>query len=1078
MSFGKYSFLPWLRRGIANQLEQPAATASRAELSVTVRVRSDIKTLDLTPKKVQLIGPGDILGVNAQMALRTEPRHGVATFEPNYLAYVDFYDEDFAWRYTPDLPDLARHRLTPWITLLVLKDDELTALKKRPLPAIELTAAAHLKEILPPADQLWAWAHVHLNEPLGNDGAPNLDLLGSLLRRNPDLGYCRLLSPRRLDPNTRYRAFVIPTFEVGRLAALGEPVPDNVPGLKIAWETSRTFPVYFQWSFGTGEAGDFEDLVEALVPRDIDERVGLRKMDVQQPGFHLAPPTGQPGNVVGLEGVLLAPTTKHVPVDPACDLPATLAVEVNRPAEAEATGLPGAAPDSDAEDPLISIPLYGRWHAMVNRVQPFPEHRVWIDELNTDPRFRAVAGMGTKVIQANQESYMKLAWEQIGDVLSLNRKIAFLQLAVKASDALYAKSLVPLATESALAIAAPVMRKVLGSPVTVHTLVQASRLPRAALSGAMRKQLRPRGQLARRAFGGADGVSAVGTPRGDAQPLATLIAGLNAGTLTAAPPRPAPAGATYESTLQSVAARYPDWLRFLASNRLAFFLLVLALLALLVLLVAATAAAPVVTALALAGAAASAVAYGKLGPIAKAIATVDAFQPQALTPEAIAALPENDAFVLPAADSAAPSTPSTGGPDSPQGAKFRQAALRFNALLADRPAPLVAREPLVLASVHAKMMQALQPAPAFGARHSGRLSVARESFSLYIAGYHDAVPKPAEPRFVPVMAYPDIKLPMYRPLKDLQKDNFVPNLHLVPPDTISLMLTNPPVIESYMVGLNHEFARELLWREYPTDQRPSTFRQFWDASHYVPTEKLSAEELAEKIRDIRRLHEWPAETPLGTHLNRVPPDGRPRVVLVIRGELLKRYPNTILYAQKARWGDPPDHQDHLLLYDQTGEKADPEIADPHFRYPMFRAQVEPDLYFVGFDLLLDEVRGDPALEETAASRARTDPNRLGWFFVLQEAVGEPRFGLDEHAVTSTDDAKTPKWDNLSWENLGPAVKIIDLAKPFASEPPHPEVTDGASWNSHAADMAFILYQKPVLVAIHARDMLKNLKAPV
>ena len=26
-----------------------------------------------------------------------------------------------------------------------------------------------------------------------------------------------------------------------------------------------------------------------------------------------------------------------------------------------------------------------------------------------------------------------------------------------------------------------------------------------------------------------------------------------------------------------------------------------------------------------------------------------------------------------------------------------------------------------------------------------------------------------------------------------------------------------------MVGLNHEFARELLWREYPTDQRGQLF---------------------------------------------------------------------------------------------------------------------------------------------------------------------------------------------------------------------------------------------------------------
>ena len=37
-----------------------------------------------------------------------------------------------------------------------------------------------------------------------------------------------------------------------------------------------------------------------------------------------------------------------------------------------------------------------------------------------------------------------------------------------------------------------------------------------------------------------------------------------------------------------------------------------------------------------------------------------------------------------------------------------------------------------------------------------------------------------------------------------------------------------------MVGLNHEFARELLWREYPTDQRGSYFRQFWDVSGYQP----------------------------------------------------------------------------------------------------------------------------------------------------------------------------------------------------------------------------------------------------
>jgi hypothetical protein len=1057
MSFARYSFLPWLRRGVANQIQQPASsTATRAGLAVTVRVRSDAGALDVPAKSVLLVGPGDIAGIIPQMVIRTEPRRGVTSFEPNYLAYVDFYDEDFPWRYTPDVPDLPRHRLTPWLTLLVLSEDEFTPLRKRKLPAIELTATANLANILPPLTQLWAWAHVHLNTPLGGDGAPNLDVLGTLLRQKPDIGYSRLMSPRHLEPDTSYHAFVIPTFETGRLAGLGDAVPES-DGLRFAWEKARTFPIYYEWGFRTGEAGDFEQLVRDLVPRDINENVGIRKMDVQQPGFHLPPTTGQKDNVVGLEGVLLAPTTVHIPVDPGCDLPEHLAATVNLPSDAQQAGVPVT------DEPLISVPLYGRWHALVDRARAFPEHQNWINELNTDPRFRAVAGMGTKVIQTHQESYMKLAWDQIGDVLSLNRKIGFLQLSLKTSDALYAKNLVPLGTEHTLAVTAPVMRKILGSPVTVHTLVRQSRLPGAALSGAMRKQLRPRGQLARRTFG---------APGPAAAPLAGMIAGLNAGTLTAAPPRPQPDGATYESTLQPMAERYPGWLRWLARHRARVYLLALAAIVLLLF------AAPLGVAIgaALAVGAAAAIALWKLNPVARALATIDMLQPEALTPAAIASLPPNPSFVVP--ESAAAAVNAAAGSDSLQAAAFRQAALRFTTVLNLRPAPLAERSALELTAVQSTMLKALRPAHAFVGRHSRTLTVASKTFAEHVGTYHDRPASPDEPRIVPVMAYPDIKLPMYRPLKDLQKDNFVPNLHLVPPNTISLMLTNPPVIESYMAGLNHEFARELLWREYPTDQRPSTFRQFWDVSHYVDTEKLSAAALAEKLRDIKRLHEWPLESPLGAHNNRLPADGKPRVVLIIRGELLKRYPDTIIYAQRARWGDAPDHQNHLTLHDETGSKADANIADPHFRFPMFRAQVEPDINFIGFDLLLDEVRGDPTLENTAADRARTDPNKLGWFFVLQEVVGEPRFGLDEHAATAADNPQMLKWDSLAWENLGAKVPVINLTDPFASEPPNAKNTGGAAWGSHSADMAFILYQKPVLIAYHARDMLRNVKAPV
>ncbi len=1063
MSFGEYSFLPWLRRGIANQLQTPATATSRAALAVSVRVRSDTASLDVPPRQVLLVGPGDVTGFAPEMVLRTEPRAGIANFEPNYLACVDFYDEDFAWRYTPAPPDTAQHRLVPWLTLLVLEEDEFTVPKRRPARAIELASSVSLDTIFPPGDELWAWAHVHLNASIPGGNPPNLDVIATLLRRNPDAGYCRLMSPRRLRANTRYHAFVIPTFEAGRLAGLGEAPPDTTEGLKLAWAHERTFPVYYQWRFSTGAAGDFEDLVKALVPRDIDPNVGIRQMDVQQPGFHLPPTAGQPDDVVGLEGAVLAPTTVPVPVAPACTLPADLAAEVNRPDVAQKTGV-------EDDDPIVAPPLYGRWHALVERVEAFPANRTWINELNTDPRFRAVAGMGTKVIQRHQESYMKLAWEQIGDIVSMNRKIAFLQLSVKASDALYARKLTPLATEHVLAVAAPVMTKVMGSPVTVHTLVARSRLPRAALGGAMRKQLRPRGSLARRTFG---------TP-GRVDPLVRTIAGLNSGELTAAPPPPAPAGVTYERALNGVAPAYPSWLQWLALNRQ------LALALLLLLLVLFLIAAPSAAMFVVAGAAAigAAVAWPRLTAVARTITTVSGFAPASLTPEAIAALPPNDAFAMPpsAADEDAAAVPHApprpgGGPDSPQGAAFREAALELSARISDRPSPPPIREPLALGAVRDSLMTALRPAPAFVARHDAVLAVGPRAFSKYIGAYHDAPPAaqaPPDPRIVPVMAYPDIKLPMYRPLKDLAKDDFVPNLHLVPPDTISLMKTNPPVIEAYMAGLNHEFARELLWREYPTDQRPSTFRQFWDPATCVDTEGLSEKELAERVRDITRIHEWPAGSTLGSHNNRLPDDDKPRVVLIIRGELLKRYPNTIVHAQKARWGEPPDHENHLSLYDETGAKAAANVKDPNLRFPMFRAQVEPDIELIGFDLLVDEVRGDPTLEETAEARARVDPERLGWFFVLQQVVGEPRFGLDERAVTESEDEL--KWNNLSWENLGPGVPLIRLSAPFASSPPGTQ-TGGAAWGSHSADMAFILYQKPVLVAVHAREMLKNLKGP-
>ena len=101
------------------------------------------------------------------------------------------------------------------------------------------------------------------------------------------------------------------------------------------------------------------------------------------------------------------------------------------------------------------------------------------------------------------------------------------------------------------------------------------------------------------------------------------------------------------------------------------------------------------------------------------------------------------------------------------------------------------------------------------------------------------------------MAYPDFEDPMYKYLNAISQDLMLPNIKLVPPDTISLVQTNPKFIESYMVGLNHEMGKELLWNEYPTDERGSYFRQFWDVKGIIePSTTMTEAQLTEAYKDI------------------------------------------------------------------------------------------------------------------------------------------------------------------------------------------------------------------------------------
>ena len=101
----------------------------------------------------------------------------------------------------------------------------------------------------------------------------------------------------------------------------------------------------------------------------------------------------------------------------------------------------------------------------------------------------------------------------------------------------------------------------------------------------------------------------------------------------------------------------------------------------------------------------------------------------------------------------------------------------------------------------------------------------RMDFSVRLASDANKTDDPLEP----VMDTPDFPQPMYEALRDLSQAYLLPGLEHVPANTVTLLGTNPKFVESFMVGLNAEMAHEMLWRNYPTDQR-TYFRRFWDTS--------------------------------------------------------------------------------------------------------------------------------------------------------------------------------------------------------------------------------------------------------
>jgi hypothetical protein len=276
----------------------------------------------------------------------------------------------------------------------------------------------------------------------------------------------------------------------------------------------------------------------------------------------------------------------------------------------------------------------------------------------------------------------------------------------------------------------------------------------------------------------------------------------------------------------------------------------------------------------------------------------------------------------------------------------------------------------------------------------------------------------------PIMASPSFPAPLALALLRERLDCLLPGIGHFPNDRITLLTTNPAFVEAFLAGANHEMNRELLWREYPTDQLGTAFRHFWPRPDGLP--------------DIAPMTAWPSNAKLGTNDGDQALDRENMMVLLVRGEVLRRYPFTIVYAAPGKIDGT-----HLAL-----DTAAQWLA------PLFSLPIDASTTAFAYALTPEVTKSN-----LAAGNA-------GWYFVFSEPVAGPRFNFD---AAPGPDLKF--WTDLDWARVpqgrGFAIAGVDIGvTPFAETG-----ADAARWNRDSADMARIAFARPFRVGYHADELL-------
>jgi hypothetical protein len=837
-----------------------------------------------------LMSATDVSGLVIDRAIKhMAPAPGCMDAETTKLVHIDLWDTGLPWRYTPE-KNIDDQK--PWLILLVGTAEEIQ-IKGGIVNAADAVFLEHdLKNS-------HLWAHTQT-------AADNVKISRILSPRG-------LLDKKGLLAQHSYVAVLVPGFNDE-----GNPMWNvNAGTVERKFGKKGVLPAFHYWSFKTTEGGDFETLAAALhIPKA--GNVGISQLhygrDIPVDNVHVKEKIEIGGAITSLKN----PPDQQASIDTV---------------RADLDILNDTLPNS------IGLPQYGRpW------VQnPDDINAGWPGELNDDPRFRGIAGLGLWMGVEAQEDLMDAAVKQAGALREAGQRMGNLALGLMASGSLWDQRL-PTDKNQRLRILGPMMGRMLaqgGGLVLDKVTSGTSPLDKALFSSAAQRVLRDRSVQTRNVSEVSGGIN--------------YTDALNEANQGEQIPERAPNGLPHlDSITGALGIQSIEELFAIDQKRIAKI----------------------------------------MEQIIKAVTRFcdtyrrkrddmieegrEADVTQLQKERSIALLEKLNGFLqqllhdgeMPCLDNHILS--DIANPDGEGDSEYIRRVLDRDAFR-DR----------FFDEINKALINCMGMTPCRGWQANNPFSFDNptlcddllnnlipehvpDTFPIDLGVLSDALiaaldPRQAEPpakvRLCSRMSGVDCTLlrpefpigldyPTWVLLKKYDKEWLLPGVNGLEKDSIVALQTNLAFIDAFMVGINTQFMSEMRWRDLSVSRTCTPLRMFWGQVNYV-TKKREA--------DINVFNEWAKNTgeALGSAALQNPTMANGNsLVIVFRSDLFRRYPQTLVYLVKPAVGDDVDK---LLSAPPKLDHTEAERPGRKYFGPTLVGSITPEITFFSFDVIPQDV---------------------------------------------------------------------------------------------------------------------------